>query len=57
MGTYFIAQRTLLNALWCPEWEGNLKGRGYMYICIYMANSFCCTVETNIVKQLYPNKN
>ena len=57
MGTYFIAQGTLLNTLWCPEWGGNLKGRGYMYICIYMADSLFCTVESNIVKQLYSNKN
>ena len=32
MITYCIAQGTLLNALWCPKWEGNPKGRGYMYM-------------------------
>ena len=26
-----IAQGTLLNALWCPEWWRSPKGRGYMY--------------------------
>ena len=29
-----IAQGTpLLSALWFPEWEGNPKERGYMYMC------------------------
>ena len=33
MRTYFIAQGTLLSALWYPEWEGNPKGRGiYEYM-------------------------
>ena len=41
MRTYCTAQETLLNPQWCPEWEGNTKERGYM------ADSFCCTVETN----------
>ena len=45
MSTYWIAQGTLLSALWWPEWEGNPKGKGYM---IRMADLFCCTVETNI---------
>ena len=31
MITYRIAQGTRLNALSWPEWEGNSKGRGYMY--------------------------
>ena len=31
MRTYYIGQGTLLNALWCPKWEGNPKRRGYMY--------------------------
>ena len=30
--TYCIAQGTLLNALCWPEWEGNPKGRGYIYM-------------------------
>ena len=29
--TYYVAQRTLLSALWQPEQEGNAKKRGYMY--------------------------
>ena len=32
MRTYCIAQETLLNALLCPKWKANPKGRGYMYI-------------------------
>ena len=43
MRTYCIAQGTLLNALWCPKWEGNPKRRGY----IHRADSFCCAAETN----------
>ena len=27
MRTYYIAQGTLLDALWLPKWEGNLKKR------------------------------
>ena len=42
MRTYWTTQETLLNPQWCPEWEGNIKGRGYM------ADSFCCTVLVNI---------
>ena len=45
MGTYCIAQGTLLNALWWSEWEENPKGKGYMYI--HMLDSFCSAVETN----------
>ena len=41
MGTYWIAQRTLLSALKGKE---NPKKRGYMY-CI--ADSLYCIVETN----------
>ena len=32
MRTYCIAQGTLLNVLWCLEWEENSKGRGYVYM-------------------------
>ena len=42
----YIAQEALLNALWCPKWEGNPKKRGD--IVIHIADSFCCTAETNI---------
>ena len=29
---YYIAQETLLNALWLPKCEGTPKKRGYMYM-------------------------
>ena len=32
MGTYCIAQGTLLNALWCPKWEGSPKGEGNVHM-------------------------
>ena len=32
MRTYCIAPGTRLSALWWPKWEGNPKGRGYMYL-------------------------
>ena len=32
MRTYCIAQGTLLHPQCCPEWEGNTKERGYMYM-------------------------
>ena len=43
MRTYYVAQGTLLNALWWPEWEGGPKGRGYMdkydwFILLYSRN-------------------
>ena len=31
IGTYCIAQGTLLSALWWSKWEGNPKKRGYVY--------------------------
>ena len=34
MRTDCIAQGTLLNALWRPEWEGKPKGRGDIYVCV-----------------------
>ena len=39
-------------------WEGDARGRGYGDICMNMADSLCCTTETNtvIVKQLYSDK-
>ena len=48
---YSIAQRTLLGALWWPKWEGNPPNRGYIYIYIYMADSLCCTAETDTAVQ------
>ena len=44
MRTYCIAQGALLNVLWWSEWEENPKGGD---ICICMADSFHCTVETS----------
>ena len=34
MRIYYIAQGTLLKALWQPKWKGDLKkrGGGYMYM-------------------------
>lgn len=37
MGTYCMAQETLLNAPSCPKWEGDPKG---VDTCIRMADSF-----------------
>lgn len=34
-------------------WEGGQKGGG---LCIHVADSLRSTTETNVVKQLYPNK-
>ena len=34
MRTYCIAQGTLLRALWSPQWEGNLKKKGYLCMCV-----------------------
>ena len=28
-----IAQGTLFNVMWQPEWEGPLEENGYMYMC------------------------
>ena len=44
MGTYCIAQGTLLSALGCPKWEGNPKGGN---ICICMTDSFYCAEEAS----------
>ena len=44
MRTYCLIQGTLLSALWGPKWEGNPKKSN---ICIHIAESLCCTAETN----------
>ena len=44
MRPYCKAQGTLLSALWWPKWEGNTKKWD---ICICIADSVCCTLETN----------
>ena len=39
---------------------GDLNGRQGLKgedVCMCMADSFCCPVETNIAKQLHSNKN
>ena len=46
MRTYSIAQRTLLSALQSPRLERNPKKE---YICIHIADSLCCIVETNTI--------
>ena len=48
MRIYWIAHRSLFNALWRSEWEGSPKGKGY--ICIH-GDSLCCTVEANTILQ------
>ena len=63
MGSSVIAQGDKLGALWRPRgvgeggWEGASRRREHGDICILIADSLCCTTETNnIVKQLYYNK-
>ena len=56
MKTYCIAQGTLLRAL-CSNLNGKeIQKRGGT--CTHIADSFCCTTETNttVVKQLQSNK-
>ena len=51
-------ENLLCNTGNCGEWEENRKEiqkRGDICICI--ADSLCCMVETKAVKQLYSNKN
>ena len=55
MRTYYIAQGTLLSALWWPKWEGNPKRRGYMYTYSWFTSLYSRN-QHNIVKQLYTNK-
>ena len=35
MRIYYIAQETLLNAPWWPEWGGSPKSEG-IYVCVYI---------------------
>ena len=44
MRTYCIAHGTRISALWWPKWE-EIQKRGD--ICIHMADSLCCTWETD----------
>ena len=49
MKTHCVIQKTLLNALWRPKWEGNPRQNTYIhiyiYIYIYVADSLYCTEE------------
>ena len=55
MGSSRIAQGDQFSALRRPRgvgyggWEGGSRGRGYGDIGMHMADSFCCTTETNTV--------
>ena len=42
---YCIAQEILLNIMYQPKWEKNLKKNRYIYI--YINESLCYTPETN----------
>ena len=43
-----------LHLMYCGDLTGKeVQKEG---ICVCIADSFCCTVETNIIKQLYSNK-
>ena len=48
MRIYCIAQGTLINALWHLNGK-EIKKRGSIFLCI--ADSHCCTVETNTTLQ------
>ena len=48
MGTYYIAQGTLLSALWWSKQKENLKGGD---ICIHIVDFFCCAGEANTTLQ------
>ena len=55
MGTCWIAQGTLVRALWWPKWERNPKQKG----CVYTYSRFSLLWSRkwhNIVKQLYATK-
>ena len=44
-----------LHLMYCGDLTGKeVQKEG---ICVCIADLFCCTVETNIIKQLYSNKN
>ena len=44
MKTYCTAQRTLLNVLWGPKWEGNPEKRRYVRT---YGDSLCFVAETD----------
>ena len=52
MRTYCVAQRTLLNALWWPKWEGNAKKEIYVMYTYGRFTSLYGRNWHNIVKQL-----
>ena len=47
MRTDCAAEGTLLSALWCPEWEGNPKKRGFC-ICITDSLFFIAKTSTTL---------
>ena len=55
MGSSSIAHDDQLSAFRWPRevgyrgWERGSRGRGYGDICMHMADSFCCTIETTTV--------
>ena len=55
MGSSSVAQGDQLGALrrlrgvgW-GGWEGGSRGRGYGDMCMHMADSLCCAIETNTI--------
>ena len=61
MRTYHIAQGTLLNALWWPEWEGSPKGRAvyvyvYVYVYVWLIHFVVQWRLTQHCKELYSKK-
>ena len=56
MGIYYITQGALYSMLSVDLNRKEIQKRGD--ICIHIADSLCCTIETNnILKQLYPDEN
>jgi len=56
MGTCYMAQGAQLSLLLCDdlEWWGGMRGGGREAhdrgdICIHIADSLCCTAETNTI--------
>ena len=48
MRTYYRAQGTLLNGLWWPKWEGNLKEKGvYVQLVHFAVQQELTTMKSN----------
>ena len=54
MISYYVAQRSLLNVMWQPEWEGSLGENGHMNLYGRVPLLFTWDYH-NIVNWLYPN--